>query len=306
MKEKNRTSVLLEKPEYNPETPEIENKFQQANKSFWEAHPMRYDWKEELNYKEHSLDFYKEIDHRFFASVKEFMPWKKEPFDNLIPFEELKNYDVLEIGVGNGSHAQLLTTYAKSFTGIDLTEYATRSVNERLKVFGLNGLVINTDAEKMPFPDASFDFVWSWGVIHHSSNTSKIIDEIKRVLKPHGKVTVMVYYRGWWNYYVIGTVFHGIILGKFFKLGSLHKIIQTTTDGALARFYTKKSWKKMIDGRLKINATRITGMKSELFPIPGGRIKKTLMAIFPNRVTRLFTNSFKMGGFVISEMQNEK
>ena len=37
---------------------------------------------------------------------------------------------------------------------------------------------INIDAEKMPFDDDSFDFIWSWGVIHHSNDTNKIVKEI--------------------------------------------------------------------------------------------------------------------------------
>jgi ubiquinone/menaquinone biosynthesis C-methylase UbiE len=62
------------------------------------------------------------------------------------------------------------------------------------------------DAEHLAFPDASFDFVWSWGVIHHSSNTWQIVGEIQRVLKPGGTAVIMVYHRGWWNYYVWGML----------------------------------------------------------------------------------------------------
>ena len=67
---------------------------------------MRYDWKSEIEYAEGSKQFFEEIDRRFFRSVKPFMPWKKIPFDNLIPFDELKNKNVLEIGVGirGGNH----------------------------------------------------------------------------------------------------------------------------------------------------------------------------------------------------------
>src|SRR5208337_2442692 len=82
--------------------------WQELNRNWWESHPMRYDWEEAVPYKEFSKDFYLEIDRRFFGSVRSFAPWKRLPFDFLIDFDALRSKDVLEIGVGNGSHAQLL------------------------------------------------------------------------------------------------------------------------------------------------------------------------------------------------------
>src|SRR5206468_2314200 len=129
--------------------------------------------------------------------------------DPLIDFDQLQNKDVLEIGVGNGSHAALLARHSGSFTGIDLTDYAVESTSKRLKCFGLAGIVRQMDAEQMPFADRSFDFVWSWGVIHHSSDTRKILSEIARVLRPGGRAVTMVYHRNWWNYYLFGGLING-------------------------------------------------------------------------------------------------
>ena len=83
---------------------------------------MRYDWNQQLGYEEFSKEFFEEVDRRFFDNAREFMPYKKIPFDPLINFDNLKDADVLEIGVGMGSHASLLAKYSRSFTGIDLTE----------------------------------------------------------------------------------------------------------------------------------------------------------------------------------------
>jgi ubiquinone/menaquinone biosynthesis C-methylase UbiE len=54
-----------------------------------------------------------------------------------------------------------LARHAKSFTGIDLTDYAIKSTSERLKCFGLTGTILQMDAEEMSFSGSSFDFVWS-------------------------------------------------------------------------------------------------------------------------------------------------
>ena len=215
--------------------------WQDANRSWWESHPMRYDWKDGIPYEEFSKEFYAEIDSRFFSAVELYAPCKKIPFDWLIDFDSLGTKDVLEIGVGNGSHAQLLAEHAKSFTGIDLTEYAVKSTSERMRVFGLAGTVEQMDAEQMEFPDNSFDLVWSWGVIHHSANTRKILEEMHRVLRPGWRSFVMVYHRTLWEYYVQGALL-ATLSGQIFKPAALHSSIQRRTDGAMARYYKSSEW----------------------------------------------------------------
>ena len=289
-------------PEQLPACAEEAKTWQEANRSFWESNPMRYDWKRAVEVEPFSEPFYKEIDTRFFCNVWKFMPWGKVPFDNLIDFESLRGKKVLEIGVGLGSHAQLLAQRAASYTGIDITEYAAKATSERLKLFGLRGEVFQMDAEKLAFPDATFDTIWSWGVIHHSSNTQRIVREMHRVLKPGGEAVIMVYHRGWWNYYLVGGLIHGIIKGGLVRTGSLHKTMQSNTDGALARYYSPSSWKRMVGDLFRVDYILIKGSKADLFPIPGGRIKSALMAVVPNFLTRFMTSSCWMGSFLVSRL----
>lgn len=126
------------KPTDLPQDDSRRQQWQAQNRDWWEKHPMRYDWKDQIEYEEFSYEFFKEIDRRFFSNVHDYMPWNKIPFDPLIDFESLAQKDVLEIGVGNGSHAQLLAQHAKSYTGIDITSYAVKSTSERMKRFGLD------------------------------------------------------------------------------------------------------------------------------------------------------------------------
>jgi ubiquinone/menaquinone biosynthesis C-methylase UbiE len=167
-----------------PENEVQQDTWQKRNQHWWQSHPMRYDFSDALASQEFSPEFYNEIDRRFFESAWHYAPWKQIPFDSLIDFPALRNKAVLEIGCGNGSHAQLLATHAGAYTGIDLTDYAVRSTTTRLSLRGIGGTVLQMDAEKMKFPDNSFDFIWSWGVIHHSANTAAIISEMRRVLSP--------------------------------------------------------------------------------------------------------------------------
>lgn len=294
--------TILTSPEQLPACAEEAKTWQEANRLFWESNPMRYDWKRAVEAEPFCQSFYKEIDTRFFRNVWEFMPWEKVPFDNLIDFEALQGKKVLEIGVGIGSHAQLLAERAASYTGIDITEYAAQATSERLKLFGLRGEVFQMDAEQMTFPDATFNTIWSWGVIHHSSNTQRIVREMHRVLKPGGEAIIMVYHRGWWNYYLLGGLIHGIIRGGLFRTGSLHKTLQSVTDGALARYYNAPSWRRMVGELFRVDYILIKGSKPEVFPIPGGRIKSALMAVVPDSLTRFMTNSCGMGSFLVSRL----
>ena len=289
----------FDSPEQLPRTASESQAWQEANRAFWESNPMRYDWKHSVGYEPYSKPFYEEIDRRFFANVHEYMPWKAVPFDNLIPFESLADKRVLEIGVGSGSHAQLIAARTKSYVGIDLTEYAVAATSRRLKLFGLPGDVLQMDAERLTFPDASFDFVWSWGVIHHSSNTRQIVREIHRVLKPGGTAVIMVYHRGWWTYYVSGVLI-GLARGHLLKTRSLHKTVQSATDGALARYYSATSWRELVGDLFHVDYVAINGSKAEVFPLPGGRVKTAIMNVVPDALTRLMTGRMRMGSFLIS------
>jgi ubiquinone/menaquinone biosynthesis C-methylase UbiE len=284
-----------------PKTAEEAQSWQQVNRAWWESHPMRYDWEAELGLKEFSREFYEEIDRRFFSEADKFLPRNKLPFDRLIPFDKLPRWDVLEIGVGNGSHAGLLARHAKSFTGIDLTEYAVKSTTERMKVFGTNAKILQMDAEKLDFPDQSFDFIWTWGVIHHSSDTRAILKQMHRVLRPGGSAVVMVYHRNFWEYYVRRGLLRGMLNGQLWRAGSLHKVVQLSTDGGLARYYRVPEWEQLAGEFFQVGHSRIVGIKSHVIPVPG-RLRPVAEKIIPNFATRFASNSLGLGQFLVSEL----
>jgi len=274
--------------------------WQEQNYRWWQNNPMRYDWEDKVAPPEFSKEFYEEINKRFFCNAAEYLAGDGNPFFELIDRTFVKDKDVLEIGVGNGSHAQLLAASAKSFAGIDLTDYAVKSTTERLKIFNLNGSIQKMDAEKMTFPDKSFDYVWSWGVIHHSSSTEQVLREIKRVLRPGGRAIIMVYHRGWWNYYI--TVFvRSLFRGELFKR-SIAENIQLYTDGALARYYTPAEWRRLCGKMFEIEKIEVMGPKSDVVLLPSGRLKNLFAKLIPDSVNRFFTRRLSMGTFLVSHL----
>lgn len=293
----------FDEPTALPESETQGEYWQRENRHWWEKNPMRYDWKEGIGFEEFSRDFYLEIDRRFFSDVKTYMPWKALPFDSLINYTDLYQKNVLEIGIGNGSHAQLLATHANSFYGIDITEYAVKSTSSRMKCFSLQSNILRMDAEKMGFADNTFDFIWTWGVIHHSSNTDQILKEMKRVLKPGGSAITMVYYKSIWSYYVM-SIIRGMLRGDLLKTLSLHQTVQKYTDGAIARYYSINEWRSLVSKYFVVKDIRVYGSKADLVPLPGGTFKNYIMNIIPDRASRLFSNRLKLGTFLVSVVEN--
>jgi len=111
-------------------------------------------------------------------------------------FDDGKGKNILEIGVGLGSdHLRWRRSSPLRLVGIDLSERAIWYTRQRLKFSNLRSELIIGDAENLPFDEGTFDIIYSWGVLHHSPDTNRAINEVKRVLRPGGTAKIMVYHK---------------------------------------------------------------------------------------------------------------
>lgn len=117
-----------------------------------------------------------------------------------IDLHKTQGMRVLEIGCGCGSEAERFARAGASYTGLDLTHAAVALTQERFRQAQLPGSFIQGDAENLPFDDASFDLVYSHGVLHHTPDTARAVRELYRVLAPGGRAVVMLYHRNSFNY----------------------------------------------------------------------------------------------------------
>jgi len=92
---------------------------------------------------------------------------------------------MLEVGTGKGHLAIVLAKKGFRFVSIDLDRKAQGVAKTVLKEWKLDKLVILKimDAERLRFPDNSFDSVISVNFIHHAKNPVKCIKEMVRVTK---------------------------------------------------------------------------------------------------------------------------
>jgi ubiquinone/menaquinone biosynthesis C-methylase UbiE len=110
-------------------------------------------------------------------------------------FARWRGKSILEIGVGLGADHSRFAQQGAILTGIDLTERAVQHARTRMAALDLESRIEVGDAEHLPFPAATFDLVYSWGVLHHSPDTPRCVREAYRVLKPGGTAKVMIYHK---------------------------------------------------------------------------------------------------------------
>jgi ubiquinone/menaquinone biosynthesis C-methylase UbiE len=247
-------------------------------RSWWTENPMTYDWRGEITSAPGSPEHLAEVERRFLTEAWYAQAPGAPPFSALIPFAELAGKDVLEIGCGTGVHAQLLAEADVRLTAIDLTPTAVELTRRRLYHGGLTADVREADGEALPFPDASFDFVWAWGVVHHTESTDRLLGEVARVLRGGGGIGLMVYHRRsitfWLNYMLYRGVLQGGLLHE-----SPDELANRWSDGVIARHYTRREFTTALSPWFEDVRTQVMGQLGEAIPLPANLRRPVARAV---------------------------
>jgi len=275
---------------------------QRANRSWWTENPMTYDWEKTIGAAEGTPEFFEQCDQRAIEAHRPFghpaYP-VEAPYAQLIDWSAMRDKCVLEIGCGMGLHASLFAKAGAHVVTMDLTTRASRLASKRFGQTGSGATVIQADGEKLPFTDASFDHIWSWGVIHHSAHTPAIVEEIRRILRPGGTFQCMVYHRTSVRYWIIGGIQHGIVRGKLLRM-NLEEVNQTFTDGAIARHYTIPEFRDVLEGFENIRCRILQEAGSDAIP----KLSPILHKISKSTATKIdrWVDS-RFGWFLFAEAQ---
>ena len=197
-----------------------------------------------------------------------------EPFIlEFAEFENSKDKKVLEIGVGLGADHQQFAQAGAVLTGVDLTQRAIDHTRRRFQVLSLHSDLRTADAENLPFADGAFDIVYSWGVLHHSPNTAKAIDEVFRVLKPNGTAKIMVYYR----YSLVGfMLWIRYALFRFRPLTSLDSIYSQYLESPGTKAYSVPEAKNLFR-KFKTNEIKTVLTHGDLLTSSAGQRHQGLL-----------------------------
>ena len=110
-----------------------------------------------------------------------------------LPMDSIRDKVVLNIGCGAGGEALLLARAGAKVIALDITAQAGHAAEDVVGRLGGTALGIQADSRYLPLADNSVDFVYSSGVLHHSSKIEQSVESVLRVLKPGGKAHVMLY-----------------------------------------------------------------------------------------------------------------
>ena len=149
-----------------------------------------------------TLEYFQEVEARKYY-VESHIPAFAE-------FDKWRDKKVLEIGCGIGTDASNFSKNGAFYTGIELSEKSLEITKKRFEVFNLKGEFYNIDAQNIDDlyqVGNNFDLIYSFGVIHHSPNPQKIIDNCFLLLKPGGVLKIMVYAENSWKKMMIDGKF---------------------------------------------------------------------------------------------------
>ena len=225
-------------------------------RNYWEQEPCGTGEPIAGNLEPDSLEWFERIEeHRYTV----------EPFIHQVAqFTRHRGKTVLEVGVGAGTdHLQWARAGCECF-GVDLTDAGIETTRRRLSCYGFQSRLQRLDAERLPYPDATFDIVYSWGVIHHAEKPEQIAVEILRVLKPGGVFIGMIYARH--SLLVLKLWFrHGLLKGQPWR--SLADIVWNHVESPGTKAYTSDEARRLLGGFSSITLKPfITTYETTRFP----------------------------------------
>jgi len=193
-----------------------------SNTSYWTAH----------NVSEHRRFRTREESH-------EFLEWRNSQYlfyEELIPYDELDGLVVADFGCGPGHDLVAIAERSSParLIGLDISPSSLDEARARLALHGIAEpelLLLDEDGTSLPLADASVDLILSSGVLHHIVDPEPTLQELHRVLRPGGRVRVMVYNRDsvWVHLYVPHTC--QLVRGTDRKM-ALDDAFRRSTDGA--------------------------------------------------------------------------
>ncbi|HSY42634.1 MAG TPA: class I SAM-dependent methyltransferase [Candidatus Acidoferrum sp.] len=175
---------------------------------FWNTNPCQSDLSQAIQRRR----YFEEISEKRYQGREWHVP-------TVADFNAYRGKEIMEIGCSIATDGLEFAKAGADYTGVDLTPHSIELAEERFRLFNVTGNFVVSNAEELPFPNESFDHIYSFGVIHHAPVPEKIAAEMHRVLRKGGTFTVMLYNRTSINYYIeimfLRRIFRLLLLPKF-------------------------------------------------------------------------------------------
>jgi SAM-dependent methyltransferase len=134
----------------------------------------------------------------FFADLDQYHFEKLHHLLRLVDFDAWRDRDVIDVGCGAGVEVVRFARGGARMVGVDLSGQAIDLCRSNLAHQGVTAGLAVADGEALPFPDASFDYVYAHGVVQYAADDRRVVAECHRVLRPGGTALFQVYNRISW------------------------------------------------------------------------------------------------------------
>lgn len=200
-------------------------------------------------------------------------------------FNSARGLKVLEVGVGMGADYERWLRAGACATGVDLSAASLELARARCQLAGLESDLHLGNAQALPFPANSFDIVYSYGVMHHSPDPAKCLQEAFRVAKPGGEVRVMLYHHP----SVTGIMLwlrYGLWRGQ-----TLRRSVYEYLESPGTQTFSKREVRALMSGFEKIRIEQVYSPGDLLLHEPSRRYRdwyhRFLWKVFPRAFVRM-------------------
>lgn len=194
----------------------------------------------------------------FFDDLDQYHFEKLHHLLRLVNFDGYRGKAVLEVGCGAGVDLARFAKGGAVCTGVDLAHSAIDLARANFEQQGLSADLRVANGEALPFPDNSFDFVFAHGVVQYTADPQRLVNEVRRVLKPGGDAVFQVYNRiSWLN-----------ALSKLMKVGLEHDdapVLLKFSIGEFRRLLAGFSQVRIVPERFPVTSRLHGGWKGAIY-----------------------------------------
>jgi len=208
-----------------------------------------------LGKKEQVAQMFNDISYRYdflnrFLSAGIDVKWRKKAIRKLV---DLHPKRILDVATGTADVAIMASSILKpeKVIGIDISDGMLAVGNKKIQKLGLQDTIelLNGDSETINFDDDSFDAVTVAFGVRNFENLEKGLGEIRRVLKPGGRLVVLEFSKPkMWGTKAVYNLYMKIVAPNMGKLFSKNRNAYEYLDQSIKKFPEGKNFTGILDG----------------------------------------------------------
>jgi len=187
---------------------------------------------------------------KYFDQVEERKYFVEPHIPDFARFSKWKGKKVLEIGCGIGTDTINFARAGAKVTAIEISQKSLDLAKKRAKIFGLQNKIkfylANAEELSKIVQIEPYEFIYSFGVIHHTPHPEKVIKEVKKYCNQNTTVKIMIYYRYAWKVLWILLKFGESAFWNLDRLIAKHS--EAATGSPVTYVYSKDQARKLLKG----------------------------------------------------------